>query len=625
MLKNKKISTRQAAKETGFILVLHGQVSKLDILSPTDVDFTNKSYAVIDGVYHAYLYIAGYGYKTQTELAWLSAFVEAGEGIGLNFILKRQRKEKILPKIAKTTMINRSRVKDIDDIRMDYEELDSAISSGLYMKDEMNRNNEDFYYMHTVIEVTAEDEITIEKRLSSIETMCASQDMQARRADYKQEQAFTSLLPLLYIDPDIERKARRNVLTHGAAAAFPFSSFELCDQTGVLFGINQHNSSAVIMDLFNSDKYSNGNISIMGMSGAGKTFFLQLLALRLRMQDVQVFIIAPLKGHEFRDPCEAIGGKYIKLSAGSTDCINIMEIRRDTLDTDNEISGDRREDSVLSDKIGKLYIFFSLLYPEMTQEERHLLDIAFIETYNRFGITHDNKSLCDKQGNFKKMPTLADLYVVLNESRETKSLAIVLKRFVSGSAARFGGETNVELDNKYIVLDISELGKDLLPLGMFIAADFVWDEAKKSRIRKKAIALDELWEMIGAKSNSLAAEFALEFFKVIRGYNGISISATQDLVDYFALDDGKYGKAILNNCRTKVVLQLEEDEAMAVQKYLNLSDEETMQIIRSGRGQGLLCAGRNRIGVEFRASQTEYDLITTKRVDLLKRIRTADE
>jgi len=430
-----------------------GQVSKLDILSPATADFSNKSYAVIDGIYHAYLYIAGYGYKTQTELAWLSAFVEVGEGIGLNFILKRQRKKKILPKIAKTTMINRSRVKDIDDIRMDYEELDSAISSGLYIKDEMNRNNEDFYYMHTVIEVAAGDEITLEKRISSLETMCASQDMQARRADYKQEQAFMSSLPLLYLDPDIERKARRNVLTHGAAA-FPFSSFELCDQTGVLLGINQHNSSAVIMDLFDSDKYSNGNISIMGMSGAGKTFFLQLLALRLRMQDVQMFIIAPLKGHEFRDSCEAIGGKYIKLSAGSTDCINIMEIRRDTLDTDNELHGDRREDSVLSDKIGKLYIFFSLLYPEMTQEERHLLDIAFIETYRRFGITHDNKSLCDKQGDFKKMPTLADLYAVLNESRETKSLAIVLKRFVSGSASRFGGETNVDLDNKYIVLDI---------------------------------------------------------------------------------------------------------------------------------------------------------------------------
>jgi len=169
------------------------------------------------------------------------------------------------------------------------------------------------------------------------------------------------------------------------------------------------------------------------------------------------------------------------------------------------------------------------------------------------------------------------------------------------------------------VLDISELGKDLLPLGMFLALDFVWDEAKKSRVQKKAIFLDEIWELIGAGSNALAAEFCLEIFKVIRGYGGAAVSATQDLVDYFALDDGKYGKAILNNCRTKIVLQLEDAEALTVRNYLGLSEEETMQITRSGVGQGLLCAGRNRVGVEIRASRTEYDLISTRREDLLKR------
>ena len=486
-----------------------GQVSKLDVISPTDADFTKKNYVVVDGMYHAYLYIAGYGYKTQTELAWLSPLVEAGEGVGLNFILKKQRKDKILPQIAKTTMLNRSRAKDVGDTRMDYEELDSAIDAGLYMKDEINRNNEDFYYMHTLIEVTAENEADLEKRITSVETMCASQDMQVRRADYKHEQAFISSLPILHLDSDIERKAKRNVLTLGVAAAFPFSSFELCDQKGVLFGINLHNSSAVIMDLFDSDKYSNGSVSITGMSGAGKTFFLQLLMLRLRMQGVQSFIIAPLKGYEFRDACEAVGGKYIKLSSGSADCINIMEIRRDTVDTDFELQRETREDSVLADKIGKLYIFFSFIYPQITQEEQGFLDIAFIETYMRFGITHDNKSLRDRNGEFKKMPTLANLYEVLAEKKETKNLALALKRFVSGSASRFGGETNVDLDNKYIVLDISDLGKDLLPLGMFIALDFVWDEAKRSRIQKKAIALDELWELIGAGSNAMAAEYTL--------------------------------------------------------------------------------------------------------------------
>ena len=410
--------------------------------------------------------------------------------------------------------------------------------------------------------------------------------------------------------------ARRNVLTTGVAAAFPFSSFELCDQNGVLMGINLHNNSAVIVDFFDTNKYSNANLSIMGMSGAGKTFLLQLLTLRLRMQGTQVFIIAPLKGWEFKQACEAIGGKYIKLSPGSADCINIMEIRRTSMDIDSEVHEKKRNDSVLADKVQKLHIFFSLLYPTITVEEKLLLDAAVIETYGKFGINHDNQSLYDKDGNIKVMPTLKDLHTVLSEKSETKSLALALSIAVSGSASRLGGQTNVDLNNKYIVLDISEMGKELLPLGMFLALDFVWDEAKKSRIKKKAVCLDEVWELIGSGANELAADFVLEIFKIIRGLGGMAIAATQDLVDFFALADGKYGKGILNNCRTKIVLQLEEDEAQTVKKYLALSDEETLQIIRNGRGRGLLSTGRSRISVEFLSNQTEYNLITTNREDL---------
>ena len=251
---------------------------------------------------------------------WLNPLVEAGEGINVSFTIDRQPKDKILSKISQTTMINRSRMRDVGDTRSDYEELDSAINAGLYLKDSMNRYNEDFYYMHTLIEVSADS------------------------------------LELLGMDADMERKSRRNALTSSVAAAFPFSSFEVCDQTGILLGINQHNRSVCIVDIFDSRKYSNANMAVMGMSGAGKTFLLQLMALRFREQGIQVFIIAPLKGHEFRPACEAVGGKYIKLSPSSADCINIMEIRRVSLDTDRELGSDRA-DSLLADKIQKLHIF----------------------------------------------------------------------------------------------------------------------------------------------------------------------------------------------------------------------------------------------------------------------------
>ena len=146
--------------------------------------------------------------------------------------------------------------------------------------------------------------------------------------------------------------------------------------------------------------------------------------------------------------------------------------------------------------------------------------------------------------------------------------------------------------------------------------------SKESRIQKKVIFLDELWTLIGASSNRLAADYVLEIFKVIRGYGGAAFAATQDIGDFFSLDDGKYGKGVINNSRIKFILQLEEDEAFAVQKYMSLSDEEAMQIIRNQRGEALLCANRNKVCIEVKASPMLYHLLTTKRAALEKRKKT---
>lgn len=603
-----------------------GQTTAIDVIAPSSVDNGSRDYVVVDGIYHAYLYIAGYGYRTHNEAAWLSALVEAGDNIGISFSFKRMQRDKILSRIAQKTMINRSKMREVADTRSDFEELDSAISSGMYLKEGMNRANQDFYYMSTIIEVTAEDEETIERNVSDVITLCASMDMVCKRADYKHEQGFLSALPTVSLDVDLERKSRRNVLTDSLAAAFPFSSLEVYDPEGIFLGLNKYNNSVAILDFFDADKYSNANACILGMSGAGKTFLMQLMALRLRQQGVQVFIIAPIKGHEFAEVCERIGGKYIRIAPSSQDCINIMEIRKKTLNTDYEIHGDKRNDSVLAEKIQKLMIFFSLIKNDITQNELNLIDGAIVRTYNSFGITYDNESLFDTDGRFKKMPTIKNLYNELLSKDKTKDLALMIEKFAVGSLSAFGGSTNVDLDNKYIVLDISEMNEHLKALGMFIALDFVWDKAKESRIQKKVIFLGELWTLIGAAGNKLAADYVLEIFKVIRGYGGAAIADTQDISDFFALDDGKYGKAIINSSRIKFVLQLEEDEAFTVQKHLSLSDEETMQVIRNNRGEALLCANRNKLVIDIKASPYVYDLITTKRSDLEnKRRRKMEE
>ena len=599
-----------------------GSTTILDILSPTAVDTKSRDYIVVDGIFHAYLYITGYGYSTTVGNGWLSPLVEAGEGISLNFIIKRQPKDKTLSKISQTTMINRSRMRDVGDTRSDYEELDSAINSGLYLKDVMNRQGEDFYYMHTIIEVTAEDPETLEQRVTAVEQLCVSVDMIARRCDYKQEQAFLSTLPVLALDPDIERKSRRNALTSGVAASFPFASYELSDKNGVFLGINMYNKTPVFLDPYDDYKYTNGNWWIGGSSGAGKTFTLLTLSGRLRQQGKRVIVIAPKKGHEFRPLCEKLGGLYLRMSPSSKDCPNLMAIRRASLDSYAHLKNlTARDDSVLADKISRLIIWFSLKKRDLSEEDKSRLDSSLVECYQRYGIDFDNRSLLDEDGNFKEMPILADWYDVLQRDPETRHLAVVLARYVTGSAAAMGGRNNVLLDNKFIVLDISGLSDDMIADGTFWATDVAYDLILNAGSELSALLADELWSLVGASSNPQAAGFVLEMVKTIRGLGGIAVTSTQGMQDLFGLEGGKYGKGILDSSRIKLIMQMEEQEARLIQDVLNLSEDEVRQITRFRRGEGLLCIGYNHVPIAFHASQQEYDIITTSPTDLHRRTK----
>jgi len=434
------------------------------------------------------------------------------------------------------------------------------------------------------------------------------------------EDAFLSSLPLAHIEKRLQKWSRRNMLTSGAASCYPLTSFEMCDDNGILLGVNKHNQSLIMVDIFNSKVYKNANMAILGTSGAGKSFTLQLMATRMRRKGIQVFILAPLKGHEFFRTCNTIGGSFIQISPSSKHCINVMEIRPEDTAATELIDEIVLEKSLLASKIQRLHIFFSLLVPDMSHEERQLLDETIIRTYHNFGIYHDNDTLldpADPSGKlFKTMPTLGDLHALLAEREETKRMANIINRLVHGSASTFNQQTNVNLDNKYIVLDISELTGDLLTVGMFVALDYVWDKAKEDRTKEKAIFIDETWKLIGAASNRMAAEFVLEIFKIIRGYGGSAICATQDLNDFFALEDGKYGKGIINNCKTKIILNLEDDEADRVQDILGLSESERQAIIHFERGNAMISANKNNVTVEVKASPKELELITTDRREL---------
>lgn len=614
------VDTMQAkGKIIGLDAVPH--IRPANFIAPRGIDFSHYNFVVMDGMYYSVMHIRRNGFPHAVRGGWMSSLINAGEGVDIDVHLRRENRGKTLDKVAQRIRLNRTKLRGMQDTSTDYEELTGSIQSGYYIKSGIANNNEDLFYMSVFITISARTYEELLWRRGQMTDLLKSMDMYVGDCNFQQEAALRSVMPFLCIDPNIEKKAQRNILTSGAASTYMFTSFEMSDDSGVLLGINRHNNSLCVVDLFNTRVNKNANVTLLGTSGAGKTFTMQLLALRMRMRGIQCYILAPLKGHEFKRACAAVGGTYIKISPGSTNCINVMEIRR-TLSPEMELIDEmdyNSEDSLLSRKIQQLLIFFSLLIPDMSNEEEQMLDEALIKTYSQFGITHDNDSLyADKaHTRYKKMPILGDLHKLLEANPLTQRLAIIVSRFVTGSAQSFNQQTNVNLDNKYVVIDISELKGKLLPVGMFIGLDYVWDQVKSDRTKRKAIYIDEIWQLIGASSNRQAGEFCQEIFKIARGYGAAAIAASQDLSDFFSLEDGKYGRAIINNSKTKIILNLEPDEAEYVRETLKLTRTEIRSITQFERGEALISSNNNnKVPVLVRASKVEQQLITTDRAEL---------
>lgn len=591
-------------------------------IAPRGIDLTHRNYIIMDGLYYSFLYIKGNGYPNKVRAGWMSSLINAGEGIDVDVFLRRENRSKTIDKVAQRIRLNRTKLKSMQDTSTDYEELAGSIQAGYFIKQGIANYNEDLFYMSVFVTVSARTYEELMWRKQQMTDMLKSMDMYVSDCSFQQEDALRTVMPFLQISPKLEKKSKRNVLTSGAASTYLFTSFEMSDDTGVLLGINRHNNSLCIVDLFDTKKNKNANLNLLGTSGAGKTFTMQLLALRMRMRGIQCYIIAPIKGHEFRRACNRIGGQFIKIAPGSPHCINIMEIRH-TISPEMELIDEldySEMDSLLAQKIQQLMIFFSLLIPDMTNEEEQMLDEALIRTYGKFGITHDNDLVYEDRNavppKMKTMPILGDLHEELQKNEMTKRIAVIVSRFVTGSAQSFNQQTNVDLSNKYIVLDLSELKGKLLPVGMMIALDYVWDKIKSDRTKKKAIMIDEIWQLIGAGSNRMAAEFCLEIFKVIRGFGGAAISATQDLSDFFGLEDGRYGRAIINNSKNKIILNLEPDEAEFVRDTLKLTKTEIRSITRFERGEALICSNNSKVPVIIKASKEEQEMITTDRAEL---------
>lgn len=592
------------------------------LVSPEKIEFYSE-YCVVDGTYYSFLYIPSKEYPSRISYAWLTGIICGAEGIDVDIFVDKKDSKSMKNKLRTKIRINKARMNTMKNTEGEnYEEIGKSIQSSAYIRNRLN-SGEDFFYVTTMFTLSASSLEELYEKNSAVKDMFGAIDVDLNECEYKIKEAFSSYMPLNTLDPYIYSKGKRNMTTSGLSAFYPFNSFEVSDTDGILLGISD-NKTMLVIDNFDTSKYSNANITLLGTSGAGKTFTLQTMCLRFRLKGVQTFVIAPIKGDEYERGCKEVNGEFLTISSGSKTRINIMEIRPSADENAKKLgySSKRERQSILSSKIDSLLTFFSLAIGDMSGEERTFLDDAILKTYSLKGITKDNSSLIDttktvvdEQGNpvsnvvYKEMPILEDLYNVLSQQKGTERLANILLRFVTGSASAFNGQTNVDLSNKYIIFDLNDLSDELKPLGMFVALEFIMDTVRQDKTQKKVVAIDEAWMLLN--KNPLAAEFVVTVFKTIRGMGGSGIAATQDIEDFFALEGGKYGKAVLNNSRIKMILRLDDDEAKIVKEHFNLTHNELKTITNFSRGQVLVKANENTFTVNIKDSRKETLLITS--------------
>lgn len=595
-----------------------------DFICPDRIDTSlSPKYIIIDGMYVAYCFLPASAYPVQAYGGWLQVLFGYMDDVDVDFWIKKEDITKVQRKLSFAIKSNKIKARQKDDSSQDYDEVLASMESGYYIKNAL-ANGDDFCYISTIVTIMADSLENLNVRWEEMRNHCIRNDMQLRRCIFQQEEAYQSCLPLTSYCESIFEKSKRNIMASQLGSCYPFTAYELADKGGVFMGVNARYGTPVFLNPFDTNKYQSANMIILGPSGSGKTYSLLSMLLRMRQKGLTVYMVAPLKGHEFRRACSAIGGSYIRIAPGSNQNINIMEIRKTDrgdfalIDSDGGID----KGSILSNKIQQLLNFFTLLLPDRTEMEKQILDECIKSCYTEFGITEKNKSLIDSAtGEYKKMPTLADLHRKLKAyGDKADRLYSSLTRYVSGSAKSFSMQTNVNLDNKFVVIDVSDLTAEMLPVGMFIALDYIMDASKADITKRKIIAIDECWRLMKASRQS--AEFVQQVFKEIRGYGGMAVAATQDLSD--VLSD-EIGSAIINNARFKLMLPMDKKETEALASVIDLTTEELSQLkktnLKAGGGgerRALLVANNNHVFVTIKASKKEHELITTNAEDLKK-------
>ncbi len=586
---------------------IEGIFTQKDFLSPSYINLSNPKYIEIDNLFYSNLIITNY-YHEQNDLL-LKTILDSNINMNISIFYEKQNPYKIVKDLTYHIGNVGADLKNKNENREDIEIAAFTYKDAKYIRKEIQVNNEDIYFLYIYLNIYSKDKKELEYLLNKIEGILSAKGMQSRRAYFRQEQTFKACLPIMENEKEIKNIAKRNVLTSSLVCTYPFISSSIFDEHGIFIGTNIYNNSLIFIDRYNTNKYKNANMCIFGSSGAGKSFYIKLLALRFRILGIEQYIIDPER--EYTKLCENLDGTLLKIGPNSNTYINIFDIRQESLE--------EGEGGYLATKISKLIGFFNLIFGNLNEEEKAIIEEKLIEMYNEKGITFDDNSLYKKENNkinikpvFKElneMPILEDFYNILEKDINTQKFKIKLTPFIKGSLNFFNNYTNVELNNKLIVADIYELGEENLKYGMYLFTELFWDKIKKDRKIKKAIYLDEIWRLIGVTSNKEVASFIYKIFKTIRKYGGSGVAITQDVSDLFSLENGAYGKSILNNSEIKTFFSLEEDNIKILGNYTNLSEKEKIEIRSLKRGECLMFVGENHILTKIECSDEEKNLI----------------
>ena len=585
---------------------IEGIITKKDEISPAYISTKNPKNIEIDGIYYSGIIIVNYN-RENIDLI-LKKIIDTNINMNISIFYEKQDSYKVIRDLS--YQIANVGV-DLKDGKTNNIEVDIAAftyNDAKYIRKEIQVNNEDIYFLYIYLTVFSNSEKELEFLLNKIEGIIESTGMQTRRANFREEQILISCFPFMINHKDLKPAAKRNVLTSGLISTYPFISSAIFDEEGIFYGTNIYNESLVFIDRYKENKYKNANMCVFGTSGSGKSFFTKLQIIRYKLLGIEQYVIDP--DREYSNLAKELQGTIIKIGASTQSYINVLDIRQESIED---------EKGYLATKISRLIGFFNLIFGNLDEEEKAILEEKIIECYKQKGITFDDNTLYKNDKNkinikqifkeSKDMPLLEDLYEILGQDKKTKKMQIKLIPFIKGSLNFFNNYTNVELNNELIIADIYELGEENLKYGMYLFTDLFWDKIKKDRKIKKAIYLDEVWRLIGVTSNKDVASFIYKIFKTIRKFGGSSIAITQDISDLFSLENGIYGKSIINNSSNKVFFSLEEENINILSEYTKLSEKEKIEIRSLKRGECLIFAGDEHILTKIESAEYEKGII----------------